>query len=404
MFRFSGLFQFWSGGFHQYSTAAIAISGNRKPNNFIVDYLMNSFLFSKQDAISIFSRGKFPHPTANYELVVNTFKIYGLNNTQIKDIIFYAPKILTCKPHKTLHPKLRVFQELGLSGSDLVSLVKYNPEIFRCGLHTQIIPVLDLLKKLGGGSDENLIQVVKNFRWMYTAKSWIKRLSTNASMLENLGLLNESKYIHFVLFNTDKLTRISENVTLLRRYGVSDVKISKLLVQHTKYMQKEPEVFEKKLEYVEHNLGISRHEPMFVHGLLVVMYRGDSEIEKKKEVFRSFGWSDYEIASLIRSQPYCFTKSEDTIKDKLNVFMKELGYTPSFLMGRSCFMTLSLEKRVKPRYEIYKILKEKELLHEPVLLITLLQYAEPQFLGFLKSFENHVPNLCETYMNRVKTK
>nr|XP_043614571.1 uncharacterized protein LOC122586657 [Erigeron canadensis] len=398
------MFRFRPCGFRHYSTAVTPIACNRNSNHFIVDYLMNTFLFSKQDAISMSSKGIFPHPksTAKYESVVNTFKNYGLNNTQIKDIIFYAPHILTCKPHKTLQPKLRVFQELGLSGSDLVSLVKSNPVIFKCGLHTRIIPGLDLLKRLVGGSDENVIQVVKNFRWFYASNSRMNRLSTNASILRNVGLLNQINHIHFVLLNTDKLTRISANVTLLRRYGVPDVKISKLLVQHPMRMQKEPGLFESKMEYVERNLGISRHEPMFIHALVKVMYRGDSEIEKKKLIFRSFGWSDDEIGALIRAQPSCLDQSEAYLSEKLNFFKKDLNCKPLYLMGCTCFWTLSLEKRLKPRYEVYKILKQKELVKDIPAFYTIVQYPESKFIRFLKKFESKVPNLCETYVNSIQ--
>lgn len=131
-------------------------------------------------------------------------------------------------------------------------------------------------------------------------------------------------------------------------------------------MKLAPELVESKLHYVEEKLGISRHLPIFIHGFFAVMYRSDEEIENVIRVFRSFGWSDEQISTLIRSQPHCLCRSEDHIVDKLNFFMKELDYSPFYLMGCTSFWTLSLGKRMKPRNEAFKILKEKELVKDTI--------------------------------------
>ncbi|KVI07209.1 Mitochodrial transcription termination factor-related protein [Cynara cardunculus var. scolymus] len=165
---------------------------------------------------------------------------------------------------------------------------------------------------------------------------------------------------------------------------------------------KAPDFFESKLQYVEGKLGISRDSSNFIHGLAAALYRSESDIENNVQIFRSFGWSNLEIATLFKAQPYCLSKSEAYISDKLNFFMKELKYTPCYLMGRTSFWTLSLEKRIKPRNEVLKILKEKEKVKDTPSLGTIVNYSELTFLSFLQRFESHIPSLCETYKNSLR--
>lgn len=359
-------FQFWHTSFSSSSSKKFTEIVATNP---FLDYLIDSLGFREDDAIAVYSEVPHLKSTANSNLVVNIFKEYGLNNVQIRDIVSMAPRILTVKPNKTLEPKLNVFRELGLPGPDLVKLVKRNPLIFRKGLHTQIIPTVDYLRNLLG-SDEKVVQMINRSKWM--------------------------------LLPNKTLGRISANILLLKEYGLSDEKILKLLVTDPQRMKQTPELVETKLQYLEQKLGISRNSPILIHGLIAVMYKSESEIEKNIQAFRRFGWSDLEIARLLKRQPYCLNKSEAYIFDKLNYFMNELNYTPSYLMGCTSFWTLSLEKRMKPRNEVFRMLKERELVKDALSLSTIVNYSEVKFIGFLKKFESHIPGLCETYKNRLK--
>ncbi|KAJ9546271.1 hypothetical protein OSB04_025978 [Centaurea solstitialis] len=371
MFRFSIFFRSHGFSYSTLSSIDEAIA-NRKPN-LLVDYLMDSLQFSKQDAISISTKSKVPHlkSTINSDLVVNIFKTYGLNLSQIRQIVSSVPKILTCKPNKTLEPKIRVFHELGLSGSDLVSLVNKHPKLFRYGLHTKIMPGLQLLRNIFG-NDEKVTKFINTSRRLSFTKNFMGRLSTNVSLLQDFGLLND-RIVMFILVNPDRV-----------------------LVN--------PELLESRLSYVEENLGISRESCAFIYTVGAVLWRTDSEIEKKRQIFRSFGWSDSDIALLFRAQPNCFNKSEAKIREKLKFYMKDLGYTPSYLISCTAFFTLSLDKRVIPRNLMLNILKEKKLVSSDTpSLISIASYNESKFLEFLRGFEDDVPCLRKIYLDSVKS-
>ncbi|XP_071713294.1 transcription termination factor MTERF15, mitochondrial-like [Rutidosis leptorrhynchoides] len=364
MFRVSGfIFRLRPFGLARYST----LSGN---SNSVVDYLIHSLNFSKQDAIFLSSKGNVTHliSTINSDLVVTILKNYGLNNTQIKQIVYCAPRILNSKPTKTLEPKVRVFKELGLSGSDLVRLIKKNPTILWRGLHSQIIPFLDCVRKLVG-SNENVINAI----------------------------INSNRFS----FSHQKMRIPPTNISLLQNYGLSNERIIKFVVTYPNQLLVNPNLLKSSLSYVEDKLGISRDLGNFIHAVPVVLFNTDSQIKKKMQIFSSFGWSDYEIATLLRAQPNCLNFTESYLSDKLKYFMKELNYTPSVLIRNTHFWTLSLEKRIKPRNQVFNILKEKELVKDKPSFATIVKISEPKFLCFLKSFENHVPRLCDTYMNSI---
>ncbi|KAJ9546269.1 hypothetical protein OSB04_025976 [Centaurea solstitialis] len=369
MFRFTTFFRS-----HGYGHSALSstIDANRKPHLLLVDYLMDSLQFSEKDAISISTKSKVTHlkSTINSDLVLNIFKTYGLDLPQIRLIVSSVPKILTCKPNKTLEPKIRVFHELGLSGSDLVTLLRKNPWIFNFGVHTRIMPGLQLLKSILG-NDEKVIKFMNKSRWLYFTNRSMERLSKNVTLLQNFGLLNE-RITMFILTNPEKV-------------------------------MVESDLLERKLSYVEEKLGISRELPIFIHALTAVLWCTDSEIERRMQNFRSFGWSDSDIALLFMIQPYCFKMSEANIRNKLNFYMKDLGYTPSYLISCTSLLTFSMDKRVIPRNMMLKILKEKKLVSsDKPSLITIASYKESRFLEFLRGFEDDVPCLREIYLDTVK--
>ncbi|GJT72915.1 mitochodrial transcription termination factor [Tanacetum coccineum] len=335
----------------------------------LTNYLTTTLNFTLQETLKITSKTNLSL-TPNTSQVITTFKNYGLNNAQIKKIISFAPKILSCKAHKTLNPKLKVFQELGLSGSDLVGLIQRNPEVFGFGLNTRIMPGLSLLRKVLG-SDENVIEVINKSRWLCFTNYSMKRLETNVAILKDFGL-GDDRIVKFILSNPEKV-------------------------------MVNPKVLASKLSYVEERFKISRELPSFIHAVSVALYCSEVEVESKMEVFRGYGWCDSDIALLFRNQPYVLNKSEENIGEKLEFYMKGLGYTPVYLLSCNTFFTFSLKKRVIPRNNMLTILKEKKLVGEKPSLITIVSYTELRFLEYLRGFEDDVPGLCETYLECVES-
>lgn len=350
------------------STISSSNPGEAPKPHIMVDFLINSIGFTTEAAISASSKVPYLQSTNNPELVINIFREYGLDKLQMREIISSVPKILNCYPKKTLEPKIRVLREYGFSGSDLADLIKTNPNVFTVGLHTRIIPVIDFIRRFTG-SDEEAIEAIKKSKRLFTAPHSLERLSANVLQLQNRG--------------------------------ISDEQIVRIITKYPRVAATDPSKFETRLLWIVEKLMIPENSPMFVYAIYAISKNKFSTIDKKLKLLGSYKWSEEDIATFGRSNPFNLALSEAKIRDGLNFFMKELGYTPADLVHAN-LLRLSLETKVKPRYKVLEILKDKKLVSSKPNLASLVRYSEPKFLKFLYRFEDKLPGLVEIYANSIK--
>ncbi|KAJ9560443.1 hypothetical protein OSB04_005603 [Centaurea solstitialis] len=320
----------------------------------MVDYLIHSLNFSKQEAISTSTKVRHLKSTKNSQSVIDFFRNYNASDADIKSIVLSEPKILQRNVDKTLKPKFKIFLEIGLSDSDLVAVIKKDPRLLDRGLHTSIIPTIRFLREVFGTND----RIVK----------FIKR-----SYLPICG----KSFRH--------------NVVLLEKFGISKKDIQMHMIRNPRMLTMSPKRLQEKLNDLESKFGITHGSKMFLYGLSTLRSLNRSSLQKKFEVLRSFGWSDSDINTVAKGQPVLFTHSEERIRKGLDFFMVELGYTPSWLATRGSILMYSLEKRVKPRYQVFKVLKEKGVITYE--LRTILCFSEVDFLSrFVLQYKEEIPD------------
>ena len=305
-----------------YSTlvAADVTTISKKKDNLMADYLFKTIGLSMKDAISVSSKVSHLKSTQNPNSVINFFKIYGgLNKSQIKDVVFSAPHVLTHKADQNLESKFRVLKEFGLSGVKLVKFIKKQPHLFDRGLDTNIVPTLSFLAEFLGGCTEDLFIALCRAPWL---------------MGSNVRL------------------NLEPNLLLFKDFGFSEHELRKFFVSKPRAFMQKPTSLQNVIERVERKLGIPRESKTFIRGVFALTDASDVMVEKKVSVFRSFGWSDSDIFTLFRTLPQCAAISEEKIRNALTFLMKELGYEPMYLASLPALLTCSLEKRVKPRYEV----------------------------------------------------
>ncbi|KAI3513654.1 hypothetical protein L1887_20991 [Cichorium endivia] len=303
------------------STTTTSLSTDLQPH-FMVDYLIDSLGFTKQEAISASTKVRHLKSTKNSQSVIDFLRNYNLSESDIKSVVLAHPQILLRKVDKTLEPKFKILFEVGFSGPDLVAVIKKDPNLLVRGLHTSIIPAINLLRRILG-SKEKIVKAIKRSHWPFYGKFF------------------------------------KSNVLLLEKHGVSIKDIERVIIRNPRLVTQSPARVEEKLAEVEREFGITPRSKMFSYGLSAVCSMNQSNLQKKFEVFKSFGWSDSDICIIAKSQPICFTHSEERLSKGLDFFMKELGYTPSWLATRGSLLMYSLEKRVKPRYQVYRVLQDK---------------------------------------------
>ncbi|CAI9106522.1 OLC1v1005704C1 [Oldenlandia corymbosa var. corymbosa] len=142
---------------------------------------------------------------------------------------------------------------------------------------------------------------------------------------------------------------------------------------------------------------------MLPYRFQVVCSNAKSNIDEKFRVLRSFGLSDSQIFGMVSTHPYILAKLGPSIWRSVDYLMNELGYNLDFLASHPVFLSLSLEKRVKPRNEVLKILNEKKLNKRKAALYSVLIIPESKFLkNYILPFKDILPDVCETYMSKVE--
>ncbi|WMV54376.1 hypothetical protein MTR67_047761 [Solanum verrucosum] len=170
--------------------------------------------------------------------------------------------------------------------------------------------------------------------------------------------------------------------------------ILKAFHRHPRLLLNSPEWIEKAVNRLEKDFHMPLSSGMFLHGVQVLVSLDESKLERKLHIYRSFGWSDSDICLMVQKLPYCLTSSEAKIRTTLKFFMNELGYEPNYLASRALLLKLSLEKRIMPRNEILKFLKENQLVKRWPSLYTAVSYSELDFQKkYVLSFREKMPEM-----------
>ncbi|XP_060200698.1 transcription termination factor MTERF5, chloroplastic-like [Lycium barbarum] len=357
------LFKFDGNAFlFHYSATAVSTS------NLLVKYFINSLGFSKEEAISSSAKVTRNISFKNADLALNFLKQTGFNDTNLKILVSKSPDLLFYDVERTLKPKLQCLSELGLSGPDLVKLLLRDWTLVNRGLHSHIKPLLNRLRNVLG-SDENVVKVIKKTSWL---------ISHN-----NHGTMEA-------------------NLNLLRSFGCSNDKIKNTVIRNTHLLKISTKKLEKMLHRVEKEVGVSPDSARFLHIVVVLTCCNQKNVETKLGIFKSFGWSDSDTLTMLQKLPCCVGLSEAKIRTALTFLMKELGYESIYIASRPSLLAYSLEKRLIPRYEIWKLVNEKYLIKSRQEFYTVMTWSESKFLEkYVLPVKAELPDLYDLYIKRI---
>ncbi|OVA06625.1 Mitochodrial transcription termination factor-related [Macleaya cordata] len=339
------------------------VTQDQPPHNYvIVNYLINSFGFTKDKAIS--TSKLFP-PTitpSNLNSVPDLLKQSGFSDTHVKNLISRRPKFLSCKD-QTLKPKLTLLQELGFSGSALADLIVNNPTILLRGIDTSLIPNVSFLKSLLH-SDENVVKALKKCCWLLS-------------------------------FDLQKI--IGYNVEILRQCSIPDKQISHLLIKQPRFFTQSPDWLKNHVSQVE-KFGFKRGSGSFIYAVYALSTMTKATLEAKFDMYKSYGWSESDIVSAFRKAPSFLQLSEQKLKTTMDFFVGELGYDPKDIALKPSLFFFSLDKKLKPRHEVLKILKSRGL-ESKCDFLSVAILSEKRFLKrCVLRYVEKAPDLQEAYM------
>nr|XP_009380778.1 PREDICTED: uncharacterized protein LOC103969082 [Musa acuminata subsp. malaccensis]XP_018675042.1 PREDICTED: uncharacterized protein LOC103969082 [Musa acuminata subsp. malaccensis] len=163
---------------------AAAVGGTISPDpHFMVEYLVNSCGFSPSEA------AKFSKPLAHLrstekpDAVLNFMRSQGLGGAAIRRVISSEPNYLCYNVETNIAPKFQFLRDLGLSESDIVDVILKNDVILRLDVHRSLVPKLEMWESLLG-SRELVLKHLKKTRWFFFSSAE-KKLHPNLKFLRD---------------------------------------------------------------------------------------------------------------------------------------------------------------------------------------------------------------------------
>ncbi|PIM98010.1 Mitochondrial transcription termination factor, mTERF [Handroanthus impetiginosus] len=343
------------------------VNGDDPTQSFTISYLINSCGLSSKDAISISKKVTIKSPE-NPDSVLELLREYGFTNANIPKLITRFPNVLFSCPKKTLLPKLEFFRSIGVPLDVLARNLSTYPTILWRSLENYLIPSYDYLKALFK-SDERAVNVFKRSpRVLACGSPWVP----------------------------------SSNVAILREQGIPESSIASL-------MEYQPWLMvigrENLASYINRaaEMGFDRSKVAFAQAIQVFAQMSESTLKHKMEVYRRCGWSESEVSLAFLKFPLCMKYSEKKIMDNMDFLVNDLGLQPDAIARLPTLLGLNLDGRMKPRYLVARILKEKGLLTGRITVSSFLIMSEEKFLKrYVVNYGEDVPELLDIYRGKLR--
>ncbi|KAJ1260044.1 hypothetical protein BS78_10G201900 [Paspalum vaginatum] len=301
--------------------------------------------------------------TARADAVRALFRSYGFTDADITEMVRRASVILNVAPD-VLRPKLDLFASLGVDPRKLAA----TPSVFMRSLDKHLVPCIQFFRGVIG-SDEDVCAAI-----------------SRAPRALRLG-------------NLEKTMR--PVVDTLRRLGLTDKSISKLLVMEMGVLTLSPDRVSQIFEDLR-ELGLGVMETGFVYGISTFCRLSRETCLRKLALYRSFGMSEDELRKALKTQPAILHGSSETIKKKLQFFQDELKLEPSDVIGKPVLMTYSLEKCILPRCAVLSVLMREGKIDPNInLRAALIGSADVFSKRFVLRYAHDVPDVVKAFEGKI---
>ncbi|KAK1696727.1 hypothetical protein QYE76_013424 [Lolium multiflorum] len=190
-------------------------------------------------------------------------------------------------------------------------------------------------------------------------------------------------------------------VETLRRCGLTDAAISKLLVIHMGMLMASPdrirEVFD---ELKEIGMCISDSRFLYCFRAMCNLKRGTWR--RKLELFQSFGVSEGEVLQAFKTQPTIVLFADESMKRKVRFLLDELKLGMTDIMLHPVILGYSLDKCILPRCAVLTVLmREGKIQRDIKLLQALLGGSKIFSTRYVLRHANDVPDVVKAYEGAI---
>ncbi|XP_078150586.1 uncharacterized protein LOC144545889 [Carex rostrata] len=328
-------------------------------SNFAVEYLINSCGLPSDRAIQ---RSRYlPHLKSpeKPDAVLQFLRQAGITEPQIRAAALRDPRFLCLSVEKCFKPRMAELQEIGFSPSHISFLFSINPGLFH---YTKLQQQIQFWMPIVGSVDK-LLHIIKRNLFILT-------VNLETSVIPNLLFLQQqcSLSVRQIVLLISSAPRL---ITSSRESLACNVRRAE-------------------------ELGVPRLSGMFVHALKVVSCFKESTIDARLLYWRSLGFSSEELNSIICKTPQVLSHSENSIGCKMEFLINEAVCDKLHVVQNPVLLMLSLEKRLRPRILVRKLLESKGFpvkIHKSFMI-----YSEVRFVKkFVLPYEHAIPGLHQAY-------
>ncbi|GMH10241.1 hypothetical protein Nepgr_012082 [Nepenthes gracilis] len=347
------------------SAAKLAASVIQQPpsSSFTVQFFMNSCGLPLRAAISTSKKIRLnENKKGQMESVIAFLKSHGFSDVQIAKLILEYPQFLHFKISQNLAPKIEYLIECGFTGSLLPEIVLLCPYMLRRSLAVRLKPTFEFLRKYVGTNERALVAIKRS------------------------PLLLQ--------FNIEK--NMQSNVEYLIKEGMPSCSISRLIITQPTCLLQNIDKVAHKVETVK-KFGIHPSTRGFVDAFRVMVSMSELTWKKKVEVLKSLGWSEEDVIDTFVRSPLSLARSEEKLRSVMDFYVNTVKIEPKSIIAQPMLLGFSLNRRLIPRFNVLKILEEKNLLNnkKPA---SILAKSEKDFVNtYIFKNLKELPILLEIY-------
>ncbi|KAL6564245.1 hypothetical protein OROMI_015695 [Orobanche minor] len=344
-----------------------SVCENDSEKSFTVSYLINSCGLSSKNAVSASKKVCFESPEKP-DAVLKLLRVYEFTDAHIPRIVAGLPSVLLACLNKILLPKIEFFRSIGVPLPVLARKLSLNPSVLTRSLENSLIPSYTYLKSLLQ-SDKSVVRVFKR-----------------APMV----------------FGRYSLEGISSNISMLRERGVPESSIVSLVVHHPGMLGVNKEKLAECVDSaVEMGFDISKRA--FLVAIRIFVIYSESALQQRMGVYRRCGWSESDIVAAFGKNPICMALCEENIMANMDFLVNELGYAPCAIAQCPVLLGLNLEKRMKPRSLVVRILSQSGFLKKTTSSVNnFMKMSEKKFLKrYIVKYEKDIPELLDIYQGNM---
>ncbi|GMN46497.1 hypothetical protein TIFTF001_015674 [Ficus carica] len=331
---------------------------NQQP--FKISYLIDELGLSQQSALKVSKYVNFVTPEKP-DKFIKLFKKYGFTQIQISSLVSVFPQLFSLDADKVLLPKLEFFEAKGVSWPKFAKTLSVYPTVLGRSLDKHIVPSYEFLRNFLN-SDERAIATVERFP-------------------DILG--------------GDFKNYVSPNIDILREHGVPDSNVAKLIPRTVRIFVSSSDRFREVVEEVV-EMGFNPKRINFVQAVIIILGLRKSTWESKVNAYKKWGCSKEDVLKAFLINPWFMSVSEDKIFAGMDFFVNKMGLRPCLIAKCPVIVSMSLKKRVIPRYSVFQALLSKGLVKKEVSLSQLFKVTETEFLQkFVAAHEKEAPELLK---------